>query len=446
MKSEIFLVQANNHTQQVITCALIDQLLRKLAVSVVFFYRKSIHHDVLIDSLKEVLVDFPIFAGTLKNINSNLYIDCNNKGILFSVAKEDCTLDQVLNKLPIIKKKRLVDTIIPTKAISNQSPIMTIKLTYFTCGGMALGVCWHHSIGDMNTFMCFMKAWSNTVNKEGYVLPLIVRERDEYLQSNLEKNDNAIPGVRYLNTRESLGLAFYMLLSARDKLSLQLYFSENELKNMKQEFSEKTDQKLSTNDVLCAYLFSIISELDTYKKKRYLSIAVNYRSRTKLPQNILGNFVSGINILTNQSVDPFQLAKDLRATVDNFQCLHINFFATREYIEQNGGIKKIDRFVNTPIDPLKRTLLVSSWVNFGVYDVIFGESEPFYFTPFGDSPFPWLSTIAEGLSNDGLIYSTVLPNKLAKKLIQEDNLRKIHQYRDQKEVMPELVRKLGWLL
>ena len=164
MKSKTFLVQANNHTQQLITCATVDQLVKNLPVSVVFFYKKSIHHNLLIDALKKVLSDFPIFAGTLKNIDNIFHIDCNNKGLLFSVTKDDCTLNYLLEKLSIIEKKRLVDIINPKTVISAQSPIMTIKINNFTCGGISIGVCWHHSIGDMHTFMCFMKAWSNTVN------------------------------------------------------------------------------------------------------------------------------------------------------------------------------------------------------------------------------------------------------------------------------------------
>jgi len=446
MKSESFLIQSDNHTQQVIVCSIADQLLKNLSVPVVFFYRKSIHHNILIDSLKKVLSDFPIFAGTLTNINNNLCIDCNNKGALFSVAKEDCTLDEVLRELIVIKKERLVSTINPQKAIANQSPIMTIKLNYFACGGMALGICWHHSIGDMHTFMCFMKAWSNTVNKEEYSPPLIVRDRDEYTQMNLEKNDNITPGVRHLNTKELLRLVFYMLIRARSKRDLQFYFSENELNNMKHEFSVKTNQKLSTNDVLCAHLFSIISDVDAYKKKRCLSIVVNCRPKIEFPQNLLGNFVTNIHMLTNQRVDPFQLAKDLRTSVDNFQRLHMNFFSTKEYIEQNGGINRINRFIATGIDPIKRTLLITSWVNSGVYDVVFRESKPLYFTPFGDYPIPWFSSISEGFSNNGLVYSAILPSKLAKKLMQENNLRKIHKYREQKAAMPELIGELGWLL
>ena len=227
---------------------------------------------------------------------------------------------------------------------------------------------------------------------------------------------------------------------------MRFYFSENQLNNIKQEFLEKTDKKLSKNDILCAHIFRIISELDAYDKKRYLSIVINYRARIKLPQSILGNFVSTPNILTDQRVDPFQLAQELRASVDNFQRLNMNFFATKEYIKEKGGIKKIDRFVDLSIERLKRTLLITNWSNFGVYNIIFGEAKPFFFSSFGDYSFPWLSSITEGFSNNGLVYSVLLPTKLAKKLMQNDSFRKIHKYRDQKEVMPELVGKLGWLL
>ena len=67
--------------------------------------------------------------------------------------------------------------------------------------------------------MQLMKAWSNSVNKQEYVSPLIVKDRDEYLQANLEKNNNTIPSVRYLNARELLNLEFYMLFLARNKLT-----------------------------------------------------------------------------------------------------------------------------------------------------------------------------------------------------------------------------------
>lgn len=446
MKPTKFLVQANSHEQQLITCGIEDQLLKKFPISVVFFYQKSVPHHTLVEALKEILSDFPLFAGTLKNINGNLCIDCNNQGILFSVNKDNDTLAQILQQLRNIQQKKLINSINPQQVISNQSPIMTIQLTYFACGGMALGVSWHHSIGDMHSFICFMKAWSNKVNQEKYVLPLIIQQRDKYLQENLQKNENLSSGVRYLKLKEFLQLIFYLLLPVKNKRVLQIYFSEDELKNMKQDFLVKTAQNLSTNDVFCAYLLGILSELDPSSEIKSLSIAVNYRSRMKLPENILGNFISFMTLINNQKFEPLQLAQNLRASIDNFPQLHMNFFSTQKYIEQNGGQKKIDRFLYTGIDPMKNQLLITNWSKFGVYDINFLDSKPIYFTPFSDSPFPWLSVIVEGFFNQGLIYSVALPNKLANILMHKDTIRKIHQYRDRQEIIPEFIQKLEWLL
>ncbi len=446
MKQQTFIVQANRHVQQVITCSVADQFTKNIPVPVVFFYRESFEYQELIECLKEVLSDFPIFAGILKQERHNLYIDCNNQGVQFEIKTEDSTLNQILEEFTTIKKDKLINMINPQKVISSQSFVMNIQLTYFACGGMALGICWHHSVGDMHTFMQFMKAWSNSVNKKEYTPPLIVQERNKYLEDKIEESNNDTPGVRYLSGIELLKLVFYSLFQARDKISLRFYFSENELNNMKQSFSENTTINLSINDVLCAHLFSIISELDDYNQERYLSIAINYRYRINLPKNLLGNFVSSIDIVSNQITQPLQIAEELRMSVDNFRQRQMNFLATKKFIEEKGGLKNLNRFISKGIDPLKRTLLITSWANFGTYDITFGDSKPFYFSSFGEYPFPWLSSITEGFSKNGRIYSVLVPSKLAKKLMQDDNLRKIHSYRDDKEVMPELVRKLEWLL
>ena len=445
MKVENFLVRAEHHVSQIVTCSIFDRLVQIFPISVVFFYQKSIESDVLVSSLKKVLSDFPIFAGTLKNINDDLCIDCNNQGILFSVVRSDLTIDRILDELPIIEKQTLVDLINPKQSISSQSPLMTIKLTYSACGGMIMGICWHHSIGDMHTFMQLMKAWSSSTNQQEYVVPIVPLYRDKYLQDKLEPNHHATSIVRYLSIKKSLELGLY-LFQSRNSVVLQFYFSDNELNNMQQELSERAARKLSKNDVLCSHLFEIVSKLDGDDRSKYLAVVINYRSKLELPENILGNFISVITVPSSKEVDPAQLSQDLREAIDNFRQLHMDFFATKKYINENGGIKKIDRFIIKGIDPTKKTVAVTNWANFGVYDLIFGESQPFYFTPLSDTSFPWISIINEGFANNGLICSVVLPSKLAKNLTKDDRLQDIHRYRDRQEVMPELVEKLAWLL
>ncbi len=446
MKLETCLVQAHTHTHQMITCSITDQYLSIFAVPVIFFYRTRFPHDVLIDSLKTALNDFPIFAGTFTTNKNTLYLDCNNAGVRVSITHDDGTLDGVLAILPAIKKARFVDMIHPQKAIAKQEPILTIQLTYFACGGMAIGGCWHHSIGDMQTFMCLMQTWSQTVNGQNTVKPLIVKDRDAYLYATLEQNDNTPPGMRYLKTHELITLMWYMLVHARRKRSVQVYFTENELKNMKQAFSSQTSLQLSTNDVLCAHIFSCISAADDYQKPRILSLAVNYRKRTQLPANLLGNFVNTLNALNSPGVEPTQVAADIREAVNNYTEQHLDIFSMHAYIEQHGGVKHIKRFVPTGIDPINRTLFISNWSNFGIYDIVFGESKPCYFTPFEDLPFPWLSILTDGFSNSGLLYMALLPNAFAKAFMHKENVTHIHQYRDQYEVLPEWIRTLEWVL
>ena len=445
MNSQI-LVRANKHTPQTVNCSIMDILLKNLPVPVVLFYRQAVDRDTLIDALKQVLSDFPIFTGRLKSINNNLSIDCNNQGVEVCVTQEDLLLEQLLQELPTIERSRLVNTIDPKKTIVDGSPITTIKIAYFADGGMTIGVCWHHSIGDMQTFICMMQAWSKIVSDREYDLPLIVPERDEYLEYHLEKNRNINPNVRYLKLKELLSLLLYKSFGAKNKVNLKFYFGKGELEKMREQLSLEVNEKLSKNSALCSHVSNYISNLDTYDKKRNLAIAVNYRTRAKLPSNILGNFVSSINVPIDRQLKPFEIAKNIKESIDNFSEQHLDYFSTKEYIEQNGGMKKAARFISTTIDPLKRTLLITNWSNFGVYDIVFGNAKPFFFSYFGNSPFPWLSSIVEGFDNQGLIYSVWLPKELAKKMMQQDNLNKIHQYRDREDILPEHVKKLEWLL
>ena len=443
--SQTFLVQANEHTPQVISCSTMDVLLKNLPVPVVLFYRQAVDRNILIDALKQLLNDFGIFAGRLTTIDGNLSIDCNNQGIEVCVSQEDLPLSQIVKELPTIEKSRLVHKIDSKKAVTSGSPITTVKIVYFADGGMTIGVCWHHSIGDMQSFACMMQAWSEIVGDCEYASPLVVEQRNKYLESHLEKNDNVSPNVRYLGLKELLSLIFYKTLSAKNRVNKKFYFSPDELSNMQEQISTAAEEKMSKNNVLCAHVASFISNLDTYNKPRKLAIPVNYRSRIQLPANVLGNFISSINVPSDRSQNPVQIAKSLKASLDNFARQHLDFFSTQEYIEQNGGMKKSARFISTTIDPLKRTLLVTNWSNFGVYDIAFGDAKPFFFSYVGESPFPWLSSITEGLNNRGLIYSVWLPKELAEKITLPNNLNEIHQYRDRSEVLPESVKELEWL-
>jgi hypothetical protein len=245
-----------------------------------------------------------------------------------------------------------------------------------------------------------------------------------------------------LGIGELLKLIVYRPFSARTKTVLRFHFSEMELDNMKQVFSEINGETVSKNDVLCAHMMDLIYRLDSGNDDRKLSVVVNYRNKEKLPDAISGNFVTCVNLLVNQQIQSFQLAKELRTAVNNFQNLHMDFFPTKECIENKGGRKKLSRFASIFFNPLEKTLMVTNWSKFDVFDTVFGEAQPFYFTSLSNYPFSWLSSITNGFSNNGLIYSVHLPKKLAKRLVQEQNLQEVHKYRGKEESSTQL----KWLL
>ncbi|MEO1623146.1 MAG: acyltransferase [Cyanobacteria bacterium J06632_3] len=267
MRLESTLICAEQHTPQVITCSLSDQLLKRLPVSVVFFYPETLQQQLLIKALKQVLSDFSLFAGRFKQTGDQLLLACNNAGVSFSVRDDELTLKQALYGLPTIERKRFVDKVDAKQAITQQAPILTIKLTNFSGGGSVLGICWHHSIGDMHTFMSFMRAWSAVTNGKDYTKPLIVNNRMAYLEEQLKnkkseqqhkENDNRPSVTRYLNNTALIRLLFYLVGKARRKTMVRAYFSEGELQSMQQAMSELAGQKLSKNDALCAHLLNLI--------------------------------------------------------------------------------------------------------------------------------------------------------------------------------------------
>ena len=440
------LVQASQYKQQTVACSIVDQLLKDLSVPVVFFYREPLDALVLVESLEVVLNDFSIFAGRLREVSHRLVLDCNNAGVRFSQQVESDSLEQLLQKSPTVAKKRLVDAIDPARAIATQGPVLTVKLTQFSDGGTALGLCWHHALGDMHTFMCFMKAWSAVASHQQYSPPLMLEDRAAYIQAQIPQNSNNTPNVRHLKGISLLKLAFYMLFQARSRSSASFYFSEDELSRMKQSFSQQANQKFSSNDVLCAHIGNWITRFDSDPSDRQIAIAVNYRSRTKLSNHALGNFIGTILLPISKRPKPHQLSQTIRDAVDSFKERHLGYFSTCKYIEENGGIANISRFVSKAIDPINKTLLITNWSRFGVYDILFSRSKPFYFASLSIAPFPWLSAIFEGCSNQGLIYSAVLPAKLMRRLTQTDALQELHQYRNPDDVLPTALAQLPWLL
>lgn len=330
----------------------------------------------------------------------------------------------------------------PKRAQSGQAPLFTVRVNHLADGSMVLGCCWHHAVGDMNTFMCFMKAWSEITQGYDPVEPLIVEDRQGYLQQNMEDNGNQTPGVRYLGLTDMASYAWYSLTRARKYTALRFYFTEPEIAGLKKDLSARCDCTLSANDALCAHMMGFISQADEEVEKRYLSVSVNYRSRVGLSGNLLGNMVASINVPHRRGDDPAETAGTIRRMIDNYRQETMDCHATWRAIRGKNGGRSWRRFISRSLDPINHNLLITNWSKFGVYGLTFGGDAPFYFSPAAEMPFPWVSGITEGFNNTGLIYSVVLPHEVAAKVASDQVRAQIHYCRPPEDTIPEIAQRL----
>lgn len=419
-----FLIKALECDGRRIKCALGDHFVVRMPVSVAFFYNEKIASELIINSLSQVLKDFPIFAGILvKDDDGHLYIDCNNQGVRVTIVQSTKSLHDEVHDLPSLAPEVLVDMISSTRAIKEKSPLLTIKLSYYS-DGMVMGCCWHHSVGDMSSFMEFLKAVSATTKGAKYSPPVIVEDRENDLQRwtqglNLKRKESRLKCINFMDL---LGLIKQIYSF---KQGIFLYFSSEEIENLRSALSKSSGRNISKNNALCAYLLDLLAQCRTDNENmHHASIAVNYRNRLNMPPNILGNYIDLIPIRISQPKNIESIANEVHATIENYS---FDPTAAEEFIKQNGGIKKIPQMILKDLLPQFKNLISTNWSNFDVYSIDFGITKPFLFLPLGRSPLPWVSCILKGFNNRGYIVGFVLPSKVAKKLIKKDNL---HQYRN----------------
>jgi shikimate O-hydroxycinnamoyltransferase len=416
--TDSFLVQASQPSPQRIKCALSDHFAFRSPISMVFLYREHISKELLIESLKIVLNDFPIFAGILTEDAGDLYIDCNNQGVKVTVAHAKDSLLRSLD-LKKINSTKFVTAISPNRDLKQKNPLLQIQLTYYD-DGMVIGYCWHHSVGDMHSFMNFLKALSLAAQKKAYPSPIIPTDRSGYLEKWLAQKNISSHARQKISPLTRLRLFdFARLLTSLciPQETVYLYFSDETISHLKKSYSEKAGQKLSRNDVLCSYLLDALKSCCPQKTKTsHLSMLVNMRPRLGMSSDLLGNYVDLVTVPTEDPHLIIQNALAINSAVRHYLGDHFQYFAMKAFVEKNGGIKKIGSIMPEKMLPKHRNLTISNWSNFGVYSIDFGIQPPYLVLPLGRSPLPWVSCIVEGFENKGYLVTMVLPSKIAKKM------------------------------
>lgn len=411
-----------------VKCAFTDILLQRLAVPVVFFYPGPLDEKALRAGLERALEHIPLFAGRIRRDEGGLVLECDNSGVPWSTAAVDLGLDEATALIGAGRAPWLLHEVEPWRARMARGPVFTVRLTRLRDGGSVLGLCWYHPLGDMHSFMLLMRAWSAAV--EGLPLPevLLVEDREAYLVRHVAPGGTTRPALRRLGWGEIARFVAYLLGEARRKERVEAHFTDGEIAAMRERHSAAAGQHLTANDVVCAHVMELVSDLDDPGRERLLAIAVNYRARVGLDAGLLGNMVAPMEVPCHPGDNATDIAARIRHGIENYVEEHLSLHASLKFIAELGGVRQLERCLPNAIDPMNRTLLVTNWSHFGVYDIAFGGQRPVYFTPAGGTPVPWAAWLVEGRANRGLFLTIYLPREVALRLTSPEGKARLHRF------------------
>lgn len=428
----------------VISLSLVDAMRADISTSVAFFYERTLDDALLAAGLARALDQIPAFCGRLREGDGSLEIVCDGQGVPMATLDVGDTLDEAIGRVTL-PGSGLADHVSAPLARLGELPLMTARVSRLAGGGTAVGCSWHHAVGDMRSFMLLMSAWSAAV--EGRRLPevLLTQDRDAYLDEVLPAALSDRPGIRLLEEGEAASRASDVRSAALSSRTVQIYFGAAETDRMRQEFSSAAGHQLSTNDVLCASVVTIIRQLDGDQDERNLAIAVDIRHRLGLPSSVVGNLVSDLYLTCPPGAPAPALAARIREAVQDLGGSQLSIRASRAFLDKIGR-SRLGDCVPIGFDLSRRTFTFSSWRRFGGYDITFGGQRPVYFSPLASVQLPWTSWLVEGFGGNGFLFTVVVPARLAARLKSADGRAALHRYREPDDVLPELATRARKIL
>ncbi|KAJ6719714.1 ANTHRANILATE N-BENZOYLTRANSFERASE [Salix purpurea] len=227
-------------------------------------------------SLSEVLSLYYPLAG---RIQDNLFVECNDEGIPFFQAEVRCRLSQVSeNPAPGELSK-----LIPFALDDAEGLPLGIQYNIFECGGIVIGLCISHKIGDALSLLTFIKSWAATSRgEEDHIM------RPEFISATL------FPPINISGFKPATGI------TKEDVVTKRFVFSSSSIELLKEKYSaggslenQRPPSRVEALSVFIWRRFMAATKAESRPERIYSMVhAVNLRSRMEppLPEYSFGNY------------------------------------------------------------------------------------------------------------------------------------------------------------
>ncbi|OIW14649.1 hypothetical protein TanjilG_32991 [Lupinus angustifolius] len=315
-------------------------------------------------SLSHVLTYYYPLVG---RINGRDFIDCNDEGIPYIETKVKCKIVDVINN----PMPRELNHLVPFELDDVNDVTFGVQFNVFECGGVAIGACLSHQIGDGLSLFTFLNTWANIANgAKQDVLP-----NPQLISAELFPPKN----VSGFDTKCGI---------IKENITCKRFvFKASVIEELRAKYNNDTqNEKAPTRvEALSAFIWNRYvavtreqSESDEKKKLHVIVHAVNLRQKMEppLPSNSFGNYyrfsMTIIPSFNNEDHECHGFVNKVREEIKKID---------KDYIRKlKDGKEHLEFLKNSSNRVLVKRELVSfqftSLCKFPLYDADFGFGKP----------------------------------------------------------------------
>ncbi|PWA69736.1 transferase, Chloramphenicol acetyltransferase-like domain protein [Artemisia annua] len=356
---------------------LIDELMPCINIGVALYFPTNSNHDAefvtrLEKSLEKTLTRFYPLAGRF--VNKTLTIDCNDQGVEFIHAKVNTKLQDIL--APNVNVK-FVDDFIPSNKFSIDQfhePLLTVQVTMFECGGVALGVNVSHKIVDASTLSTFVSEWAAMNRKENE----IKFTGPGFNSSSLFPGRCLSPLPLPLITEDMSSKYIRMIVSFNESAISKLKAKAMAKENICTKYYSKVQL---VSSILWKAFIDVDRATNNIPKKYILLQAVSLRGKmaSLVPKNSCGNILA----LCATEAGNAETSEELADLLTNNVKKTINIFSNVRHDTEDGQTTILNAVTLKDVNIPESThvFTVTSWSKFPFYEADFGFGKPAWAAP-----------------------------------------------------------------
>ncbi|KAL0413479.1 UNVERIFIED_CONTAM: Stemmadenine O-acetyltransferase [Sesamum radiatum] len=342
-------------------------------------------------SLSNTLTLFYPLAG---RIQDGPVVDCNDAGAEFIEASIQAQLNDALQE-PIIEQLKhfAVD------AAAGRLPgaaLVAAKVTFFNCGGIAIGVSVSHKLADGASIMTFLNVWTASCRGEAE-FPKFSVDLAHYFPPRKFPDSPSVPKL---------------MLNEKNIVTKRFVFDKENLEALKHAATSPSGSNVKNPtrvEVVSAFIWKHFidvakSENPEAKKIFAASHAVNLRGRRSPPldlENVFGNCFMSTTALTSNG-EFHDLVTQLRSTIKKVNEDYITKAKTGDsYL--NDKYKLVSLIMNWELELCG----FSSWCGFPLYEVDYGWGKPISLG--ASAPIKNTTVLVNSRSGDGVEAFITMP-------------------------------------